>query len=65
MYARFNIGDQPGINREIGHKPIRGLCQRLKGEISSVIIGFFETSRLNTPGQKQHLPNRQTGSVSW
>eukprot|EP00956_Cyclotella_meneghiniana_P004281 scaffold5251_cov75-Cyclotella_meneghiniana.AAC.3 len=32
MYARFNIGDQPGLKREIGHKPIRGLCQRLKGK---------------------------------
>lgn len=27
------LGDQPGLKREIGHKPIRGLCQRLKGKV--------------------------------
>ncbi|KAL3802193.1 hypothetical protein HJC23_001737 [Cyclotella cryptica] len=30
--AAYINGDQPGLKREIGHKPIRGLCQRLKGK---------------------------------
>lgn len=38
MYASI-AGDQPGLKREIGHKPIRGLCQRLKGNIAV----FYET----------------------
>jgi hypothetical protein len=31
----LTLGDQPGLKREIGHKPIRGLCQRLKGKFSA------------------------------
>jgi hypothetical protein len=38
IYASI-AGDQPGLKREIGHKPIRGLCQRLKGNIAV----FYET----------------------
>jgi len=30
--AQYINGDMPGLKKEIGHKPIRGLCQRLKGK---------------------------------
>ncbi len=30
--AQYINGDIPGLKKEIGHKPIRGLCQRLKGK---------------------------------
>ena len=33
ILSQCPIGDQPGLKREIGHKPIRGLCQRLKGKV--------------------------------
>jgi DNA-directed RNA polymerase III subunit RPC1 len=30
--AQYINGDMPGLKKEMGHKPIRGLCQRLKGK---------------------------------
>ena len=30
--SQYINGDMPGLKKEIGHKPIRGLCQRLKGK---------------------------------
>lgn len=30
--SQYINGDMPGLKKEMGHKPIRGLCQRLKGK---------------------------------
>ena len=60
MYAHINTGDQPGLKREIGHKPIRGLCQRLKGEIFQLHFQDSKNNCLSTKhtGIPQHLPTQ-------
>jgi DNA-directed RNA polymerase III subunit RPC1 len=63
MYASI-AGDQPGLKREIGHKPIRGLCQRLKGNIAVFLRNIAKPLCLNTMYSLTGKQGRFRGNLS-